>query len=129
MTDLKQYQIIHKALVGINADIQNGQFDAYGLCNTFRYKIKNLTGNYVGSKLIHKLDTLMQSWPEYSGDPSYIIGQSGFDAAMMYGFAPPYWQGSYSEWMWSEKSPYGRKRRELLVWLINRCEEITGQVL
>lgn len=128
MSDLKQYQMIHKALVGINADIQKGKFYDYGLCVAFKYKVSELTGKYVDSNTVNKLNVLMQSWPEYSGSPTFVIGQSGFDGDNLY-CTPNYWQGSESEWMWSIKSPYGRKRRELLTWLINRCEEITGQVL
>lgn len=129
MNDLKQYQIVHEALVAIQEDIQKGLYVNRGICNTFLRKVRTATGKYTAVGVNTKLSSLMQSWPEYSGNTSYVIGQSSNDGRRLYEVVPYYWQGSEAEWLWSMKSPYGRKRRELLAWLINRCEEITGKVL
>lgn len=128
MDDLGQYKALRTALLQVRKEIRQGNFVHHGLCSRVDYTLNsNLDGDYYLIKEINKkFNRLVQQWPEWSGNKLSVIGQSPNDAYYLYVYRPEYWQGSAAGWMYSEHSAYGRKRRELLDWLIGRVVEITG---
>ncbi len=128
MDDLEQYKALRTALLQVRKDIRQGDFTDNGLCSRVDYRLgDNLDGDYYLKKqVLNKFKRLMRQWPEHSGLTDYPIGQSREDAFDMYTRVPRYWQGSEAGWFYSEHSAYGRKRRELLDWLIGQVVEITG---
>ena len=130
MYSLEVYQTMQKALVQVQTEVNNGGWSISGICEKIYSNLIRMTSNYTEQQVIQRAFLeLIKQWPEYSGDQLYPIGQSSEDGYFLYVNVPSYWTQSEESWMWAKTSAYGRKRRELLAWLINRCEEITGQVI
>ena len=132
MNDLRTYQLMQHGLVSSQARVDSKEDWPYGLCSFMQSTVNALPNvTYLDWQNVNNaMQRLMQQWPEWSGCDLYIIGQNPEDARRLYihghDINP---ELSEAEWKWAKTSPYGRKRRELLAYLISRCEEITGQVL
>ena len=127
MHSLEVYQTMQKALVQVQAEVNEGTWSTCGICSVLPSTAAYEHHDYTEvDKLFFEL---MKQWPDYSGCSVYPIGQSYEDGHWLYTNVPSYWTHSKESWMWAKTSPYGRKRRELLAYLISRCEDITGQVL
>ena len=130
MYSLEVYQTMQKALVQVQTEVNHGDWSTGGICGKIQSNLIRMTSNateqYVANRAFLEL---IKQWPEYSGDQLYPIGQSSEDGYWLYMNVPSYWPHSEESWMWAKTSPYGRKRRELLAYLISRCEDITGEVL
>ena len=130
MYSLEVYQKMQKALVQVQTEVNNGGWSTGGICARVTSNVIRMTSNYTEQQVIHRAFLeLIKQWPEYSGYHLYPIGQSEEDGYWLYMNVPSYWPHSEESWMWAKTSPYGRKRRELLAYLISRCEDITGEVL
>ena len=130
MYSLEVYQTMQKALVQIQTEVNHGDWSTSGICKVLVLNLRDESKNYT-ERQVNTLAMLelMKQWPEYSGCSLYPIGQSEEDGYWLYTNVPSYWPHSEESWMWAKTSPYGRKRRELLAYLISRCEDITGEVL
>lgn len=128
MHDLEQYKALRHALLQVRQEIRQGIFVDNGLCSRIADKLKsNLDGDYYLIQAINKkFGRLLEHWPEHSGSVNYPIGQNSEDGYYLYVMVPSYWQGSEAGWYYSKSSAYGRKRRELLDWLIGQVVQITG---
>ena len=130
MYSLEVYQTMQKALVQVQTEVNHGDWSTGGICGKIQSNLIRMTSNATEQHVANRAFLeLIKQWPEYSGDQLYPIGQSSDDAHDLYVYQPPYWTQSEEAWMWAKTSPYGRKRRELLAYLISRCEDITGEVL
>lgn len=75
--------------------------DKYGLCAVLEKSMAFAYGN------VHReLKALFESWPLYSGDPTFPVPKEGVDPDLAY----LYNEGSY----WDKNTEYGRNRWALL---------------
>ena len=106
-------EILHRALLEVQKAVKTSQ-PATGICDIVSKSLLNLDPD-TSLKVRIKLDGLMRKWPEYSGDAIFPVPapEDGCPETC-------YLRASPAE-MWGY-GDYGRARRRLLVWLIEKTQ-------
>ena len=104
-------EILHRALLEVEKSVKTSQ-PATGICDLISSAL--LKQDYLAAvKLRKELHNLMRKWPEYSGDAIFPVpAPDGGCPETCYLKAKTLW--GFDD--------YGRARRRLLVWLIEKTQ-------
>ena len=110
---------LHKALVHLQENVDNGESPEYGICSSIDPILHDIEWRLAG-ECIGLMNALMKQWPEGTGCDSYPVPMpKGVETSWDHFYHHEYKLLGYTRWGDDE---YGKSRKELFLWLIKETE-------